>query len=108
MSQELLEDYARLLNVNTRACAELFAHDAVFQTRLGTQDLHLCGQREIERFLTHVPRQICFRAGICRLEDDGYHAEIHVLPDGLPATRRRVRYRVESGRFTRFHWLDCT
>ena len=106
MSHELLEDYARLLTVNTRACAELFAHDAVFHTRLGTQDLNFQGRGEIERFLAHVPRQISFRAGTCRTEGDDYHGEILVLPDGLPLARRQVRFRVASGRFTRFHWQN--
>jgi len=105
MTQELLEDYVRLLTVDTRACADLFARDAIFQTQLGSQELYLRGRQEIERFLKHVPRQILFRASDLRSEGDGWLGEILILPDGLPPRRQRVRYSVESGRFASFHWL---
>ena len=107
MCRELLEDYARLLTVDTRACAELFARDAEFHTRLGSQELRLRGRHEIQRFLYHVPRQINFRAGACESEGDGYRAELLIRPAGLPARTQDVRFEVADGRFSIFQLLPC-
>lgn len=111
MCRELLEDYARLLTVDTRACAELFARDAEFRTHLGSHELLFTGRHEIQRFLRHVPRQIQFRAGACHPESPGaehgpgYRAELVIRPDGLPVRTRAVRFHVVDGRFSRFQLL---
>lgn len=116
MCRELLEDYARLLTIDTRACAELFARDAEFRTQLGSHELTFTGRHEIQRFLTHVPRQIQFRAGACHPESPdlsnaqhgpGYRAELVIRPDGLPIRTRAVRFHVVDGRFSRFQLLPC-
>lgn len=103
MSRELLDDFARLLTIDTRACAALFARDAEFRTRMGSQELRFLGRHDILCFLYHVPRQIIFRALASRPEGGGYAAELLVLPDGLPPRTQLVRYEVDGGRFTRFH-----
>ncbi|MBK7877595.1 MAG: hypothetical protein IPJ77_18045 [Planctomycetes bacterium] len=103
MSRELIDDYTRLLTVDTRACADLFARDAEFRTRMGSQELRFHGRHDILCFLYHVPRQISFRTVAARPEGVGYSAEILVLPDGLPPRTQLVRYEVDGGRFTRFH-----
>lgn len=103
MSQQLLNDFTRLLTLDTRACAQLFTRDAEFRTHLGTHELCFLGRHEILAFLHHVPRQITFRAEDPREEHDGFTAHILVLPDGLPPHRRSLRYSVEQGRFKRFH-----
>ena len=105
MSRELLDDYARLLTLDSRACAALFARDAEFNTRLGSHDLCLRGRHEIHDFLEHVPRQVRFRPIACRETDadrNAFQAEILVLPDGLPSRTQSVHFRVEAGRITRF------
>ena len=102
MARHLLDSYARLLTVDTRACADLFAHDAEYVTRLGSHELVLRGRAEIESFLAHVPRQICFRAGACRREGDEYRGEVHVRYPDLDPRRQAVVYRVVGGRIQRF------
>lgn len=102
MSRTLIDDFVRLLTVDTRACADLFARDAEFRTHLGGHELCFLGRHDILRFLVHVPRQIVFRAVGSRPYGAGYEAEILVLPDGLPPRRQHVRYEIEGGRFTRF------
>jgi hypothetical protein len=105
MSRELLDDYARLLTLDSRACAALFARDAEFNTRLGSHDLCLRGRHEIHDFLEHVPRQVRFQAIACEETDadpNAFRAEILVLPDGLPSRTQSVHFRVEAGRITRF------
>ena len=102
MYRELLDNYARLLTTDSRACAELFDRDAEYIHRLGTYDLHLRGREEIASFIRHVPRQISFRAGRCHPEGDGYRGEVMVLANGFEPFAQRILYSVESGRFTRF------
>lgn len=105
MSRELLDDYTRLLTLDTRACAALFARDAEFNTRLGTLDLCFRGRHEIQDFIEHVPRQVRFQALGCRPTDadpNAFRAEILVLPDGLPSRTQSVHFHVEDGRITRF------
>lgn len=103
MSRQLLDAFTRLLTLDTRACAQLFTRDAEFRTHLGSHELCFLGRQEILTFLHHVPRQVIFRAENTREEQDGFAAEILVLPDGLPPHRRSLRYAVEQGRFKRFH-----
>lgn len=103
MSRQLLETYTRLLTVDTRACAALFARDAEFSSRMGEHELSFTGRHEIEGFLTHVPRQIAFRTTSCERDGEGYSGEILVQPDGLPARLHSVRFDVVDGRFQRFH-----
>ena len=105
MARHLLDTYARLLTVDTRACADLFAPDAEYLTRLGSHDLVLRGREEIESFLSHVPRQISFRAGACRREGDRYRGEVHVRYPDLEERRHSVVYRVAGGRFQSFENL---
>jgi hypothetical protein len=97
MGRRLLDTYARLLTIDTRACVALFAEDAEYVLRLGSQALHLRGREEIARFLAHVPRQICFRAGDCRKIGDHYLGEIHVRFPDLGARLQSIRLRVEQG-----------
>ena len=107
MARHLLEAYARLLTTDTRACADLFAPDAEYTTRVGSQLVHLRGREDIERFLVHVPRQICFRAGNCRREGDGYRGEVHVRYPDLEPRRQSVLYRVADGLIQRFQNLSA-
>lgn len=103
MSRQLLETYTRLLTVDTRACAALFARDAEFSSRMGSQDLLFSGRHDIEGFLAHVPRQIAFRTTACERDGESYCGEILVQPDGLPPRVQSVRFEVVDGRFQRFH-----
>ncbi len=113
MARKLLDDYARLLTLDTRACAALFARDAEFSSRMGSQELQFLGRHEIEGFLSHVPRQISFRATSCESATSGdrdgprdgstFNGEILVRPDGLPERVQSVRFEVVGGRFQRFH-----
>src|SRR5262249_20263658 len=106
MSLYLLETYARLLTTDTRACARLFTPDAEYITRLGGLDLHLYGRHEIEGFIAHVPRQLCFRAADSRPENGGYRGEVLVAEGASPLGTQRVRYDMKSGRFRRFEVLQ--
>lgn len=113
MTRQLLDDYTRLLTLDTRACAALFARDAEFSSRMGSQELQFLGRHEIEGFLSHVPRQISFRAVSCESATPGerngsrdvstFSGEILVRPDGLPERVQSVRFEVVGGRFQRFH-----
>lgn len=106
MSHALLDEYARLLTTDTAACANLFALDAEFSTRVGSQRLHFKGREEIRRFLRHVPRQIAFRAAQCVAEAGGFSGSLSLSAADLRVRHQRVRYAVEAGRFTRFEVLD--
>jgi hypothetical protein len=105
MARNLLADYARLLTVDTLACVELFAPDAEYRTRLGTYDLSLRGRSEIQRFLSHVPRQISFRSGPAVRDGREYRGEVHVHGEGLQPRTQSVRYSVADGLITRFEIL---
>ncbi len=105
MARNLLSDYARLLTVDTLACVELFAPDAEYKTRLGTYDLSLRGRTEIQRFLSHVPRQMSFRSGPAVREGREYRGEVHVHGEGLSPRTQTVRYSVADGLITRFEIL---
>ncbi len=105
MTYPLLDEYARLLTTDTRACSELFTNDAEFRTQLGSSALTFHGREDIARFLRHVPRQISFRVAHCAPEGAGYRAALHLVAADLRPRRQAVRYRVEGGRFTRFEVL---
>ena len=105
MSQDLLDEYARLLTTDTRACADLFSNDAQYLARLGNQDLCFEGRADIGRFLQHVPRQISFRAASCEPHGAGYQGELSVKCADLGSRQQRVRFQVQSGRFIRFEVL---
>lgn len=106
MSRSLLDTYARLLTTDTRACANLFAHDAEYLTRLGSHDLHFKGRNEIRRFLQHVPRQIVFRATSCAPEGANFMGAVRMSAADLRTRHQHVRYSVEGGRFRRFEILN--
>ena len=98
--RHLLDAYARLLTVDTKACAALFAPGAEFRTHLGTQLVHLVGRAEIEAFLVHVPRQLSFRAGACRAHvDGGFRGTVEVRFPELGTVRHAVAFEVERGLF---------
>lgn len=103
--RNLLAEYARLLTVDTLACAELFALDAEYKTRLGTSDLALRGRSQIRGFLSHVPRQVSFRSGPSIRDGRDYRGEVVVHGDGLRPRTQTVRYSVEGGLITRFEIL---
>ena len=105
MSRVLLERYARLLTTDTEACARLFAPDAEYLTRLGEQQLHLRGRDDILRFITHVPRQLCFRATGCRKHGESFRGQIHVRGEDFPQRSQAVRYQVAEGLFKHFEVL---
>lgn len=102
MERDLLEEYARLLTTDTRACAGLFALDAEYFTRVGSHDLHLRGREDIENFLVHVPRQLCFRAVTSRSTGSTYGGEVHIQAEGMSACAHAVLYSLDRGRFKRF------
>jgi hypothetical protein len=103
MTRQMLEDYARLLTTDTHGCSKLFANDAEFLTRIGSQSLHLRGRSEIRSFLTHVPRQMKFRPGEISVVDDAeYQGRLAVSAADLGTTGQIVRYKIERGLFTRF------
>lgn len=102
MSYHLLDEYARLLTTDTKACAQLFDSDAEYLTRLGSTDLHFRGREDIGRFLRHVPRQISFRAAHCIPDGDGYTGSLRVSSADLGSRHIHVRFVVQSGRFRRF------
>ena len=106
MSHALLDEYARFLTTDTAACVELFARDAEFSTRVGSQRLVFKGREEIQRFLRHVPRQIAFRVAHCVPEPGGFTGSLSLSASDLRVRHQRVRYAVEAGRFTRFEVLD--
>lgn len=106
MSLSLLDEYARLLTRDTRACAELFAADAEYRTRLGSHHLVFRGRDDIRGFLRHVPRQISFRAAGCARDGAGWRGELSLSAADLGTRAQRVRYLVESGRITRFEVLN--
>lgn len=105
MTRNLLAEYARLLTADTLACAQLFAPDAEYRTRLGSHDLSLRGRAQIQGFLAHVPRQISFRAGPCVRVGRDYRGEVHVQGEGLTPRAQSVRYSVAEGLITRFEIL---
>ena len=105
MTRNLLAEYARLLTVDTLACAQLFAQDAEYRTRLGSHDLALHGRAQIQRFLAHVPRQVSFRAGPCVRVGRDYRGEVQVRGEGLKPRAHTVRYSVAEGLITRFEIL---
>ncbi len=102
---DLLDEYARLLTTDTRACAELFTNDAQYRARLGSHDLYFEGRADIGEFLQHVPRQIAFRAAHCEQEGNGYRGALQLSSADLGAGTQQVRFRVSDGRFTRFEVL---
>jgi hypothetical protein len=106
MIHTLLDEYARLLTIDTRACADLFSTHAQYRTRLGSHDLCFRGRAEISRFLRHVPRQISFRAARCEPDGSGYQGELALSAADLGRRRQHVRFQVEDGRFTRFEVLQ--
>lgn len=105
MSYHLLDEYARLLTTDTKACTQLFVNDAEYLTRLGTQDLHFRGREDIGRFLRHVPRQISFRAAHCVPDGNGYRGALRLSAADLGHRHLHVRFVVEAGRFRRFEVL---
>jgi hypothetical protein len=105
MSHALLDEYARLLTTDTRACAGLFASDAQYHTRLGSHSLCFRGRADIVSFLKHVPRQISFRAAGCEVDGAGYRGELRLSSADLSPRHQKVRFFVEEGRFTRFEVL---
>lgn len=105
MTYPLLDEYARLLTTDTRACSELFSNDAEFRTQLGTNQLSFLGREEIARFLRHVPRQISFRVAHCAREGEGFRGALHLVAADLRPRQQVVRYWIAHGRFTRFEVL---
>jgi hypothetical protein len=105
MSQYLLDEYARLLTTDTRACAGLFSSDAQYLARLGSHDLCFRGRADIGNFLQHVPRQIAFRAARCEPDGAGYRGELRLSSADLSPRHQHVRFHFEGGRFTRFEVL---
>jgi hypothetical protein len=102
---DLLDEYARLLTTDTRACADLFTNDAQYRTKLGSHDLCFEGRADIGGFLRHVPRQISFRAAHCEQDGNGYRGALQLSSADLGARKQHVRFRVSDGRFTRFEVL---
>ncbi|MDZ4772924.1 MAG: ketosteroid isomerase family protein [Planctomycetota bacterium] len=105
MSHTLLDEYARLLTTDTRACANLFASDAEFSTHVGSHRLTFKGREDIGRFLRHVPCQIAFRAAHCVADAGGFSGSLRLSAADLRPRQQRVRYFVEGGRITRFEVL---
>jgi hypothetical protein len=102
MSRQLLDEYARLLTTDTRACANLFAPDAEYFARLGSHDLHFRGREDIRAFLQHVPRQITFRSLGTTANGGNFHGELRLSAADLVPRSQNVRYTVDRGRFLRF------
>ncbi|MFN0243652.1 MAG: hypothetical protein ACKVWV_12225 [Planctomycetota bacterium] len=102
MSHQMLDAYARLLTIDTKACAELFDADAQYSTHIGSQELVFVGRDDIEGFLRHVPRQLTFRAAACRRDGDSFRGEVTVIGDGFTPRAHFVCYYVADGLFTRF------
>jgi hypothetical protein len=102
MHRHLLDAYARLLTIDTRACAALFAPDAEYRARIGSQLVELRGRAEIEAFLAHVPRQVSFRAGLCRAHGEGFRGTVDVRFPDLGTGRHAVAFEVDGGLFRRF------
>jgi hypothetical protein len=105
MDPELLDRFARLLTSDTDACAALFASDAVYSAHLGGCELRLVGRAEIRQFLSHVPRQIAFRAEAPQARGEDWVGEITVQAHDLAPRPQRVRFAVRDGRFQRFEQL---
>jgi hypothetical protein len=105
MSENLLEEYARLLTSDTHACGELFTLDAEYRTRMGSHELLFRGREDIRGFLRHVPRQISFRAGRCFRDGGAFQGELDVSGADLAPRKQRVLYTVENGRIKRFEIL---
>jgi hypothetical protein len=106
LSHALLEEFARLLTLDTHACVQLFAHDGECRARLGREELHFRGRAAIQAFLCHVPRQIRFQAGEVVAEGDGFRGELELTAADLLPASRGVRFRVQDGHIARFELLS--